>query len=192
MKTIKARITGTRPLLMHNGHLADPLNPIAKEIKKVTGKRNKTDEDHYEIARLEVLGGLYLDENSEPCIPARVLWGVICGKGGAARRMKSGTAAKAGISISGNFPLEYDGPRDPAEIVKCPELQHRELVTVQRSRVARTWPFFKEWAAVIEVSYNTDYVNDEEIRQWLNIAGTVGIGDYRPSYGTFSVKILDE
>ena len=51
-------IRGIAPLLMHNGQLANPLNPLAKEMKKVTSVRTKTDEHHLELQRLEFLAGL--------------------------------------------------------------------------------------------------------------------------------------
>lgn len=53
VETIRIRLTGDRPLLMHSGRLADPLDEIARNLGKVTGKRMKTAADHEEIARVE-------------------------------------------------------------------------------------------------------------------------------------------
>src|SRR5262249_49765792 len=50
--------SGGSPLVMHNERLADPLDPFARDIAKVSKKRNKTEADHLEIARLEFLGGM--------------------------------------------------------------------------------------------------------------------------------------
>lgn len=68
---IKFRITlhGINPLLMHNSRLSNPLDPNAKAMKKVSGKRQKTDEDHAELARLEHAGSLYHDPIAGPYIP---------------------------------------------------------------------------------------------------------------------------
>jgi hypothetical protein len=41
-------------------------------MKRVSGKRAKTDADFEELARLEFLGGLYL-HNGEPCLPGEVI-----------------------------------------------------------------------------------------------------------------------
>ena len=46
-------------LLCHNGELADPLNNFAKEMKKVSAVRKKTDEHHLKMQELEWFGGLY-------------------------------------------------------------------------------------------------------------------------------------
>ncbi len=46
-------------MLQHNGQTADPLNEFAKELKKVSGKRNKTDEYHALMGEIEWRAGLY-------------------------------------------------------------------------------------------------------------------------------------
>ena len=48
----KYTIEGTLPTLMHNSQTADPMNPYAKETKKYTGKKKKTEDDYREIYRL--------------------------------------------------------------------------------------------------------------------------------------------
>jgi hypothetical protein len=56
------RITGAAPLILHNVQLADPLNAYAKEMKKISGKRRKTDADLEELARFEWHGSLYVSQ----------------------------------------------------------------------------------------------------------------------------------
>ena len=50
MKQIKVKLTGLRPLIMHNGLMADPTNPYTVAIKKITSKGSKkmTIHDHQE------------------------------------------------------------------------------------------------------------------------------------------------
>lgn len=55
---LRLDITGTAPLLMHNSRLADPIDPIVRSMKKITGKTKKTEDDHAETARLEFLDDL--------------------------------------------------------------------------------------------------------------------------------------
>lgn len=50
-------------MLMHNGQLADPSNEWARAIKEISGKRAKTAADYEEMARLEWLGSLYLNQH---------------------------------------------------------------------------------------------------------------------------------
>ena len=47
--------------MMHNARLANPLDPLVQEIKKLTGKRKKTEDDLLQIARLEWEGGFYFN-----------------------------------------------------------------------------------------------------------------------------------
>ena len=70
MKQIKVKLTGLRPLIMHNGLMADPTNPYTVAIKKITAKGSKkmTIHDHQELeAEVSRLSGL------------AVLWLVSCG-----------------------------------------------------------------------------------------------------------------
>lgn len=59
-QSLSFQITGVSPLLMHNGRLADPLDPLVKDIKKLSCKRPKTEADLERITKLEFLGSLYL------------------------------------------------------------------------------------------------------------------------------------
>lgn len=65
MKTYKVKLIGETPVMLNNDQTADPLNPIAKEMKKISSKRAKTEADHYELSKLEWFGGLYLENKYE-------------------------------------------------------------------------------------------------------------------------------
>jgi hypothetical protein len=52
-------LRGTTPLLMHNPRMVDPFFEVNRQIKAITSKRKKTDEDLKQIERLEWYGGLY-------------------------------------------------------------------------------------------------------------------------------------
>ena len=57
MKSIPVKITGSAALLMHSDRFANPLDPLAKAHKEMTGKRKKTDDDFIAIAKSEFIGG---------------------------------------------------------------------------------------------------------------------------------------
>ena len=57
MNTLQLTIKGVSPLLLHNGQTANPLNKYARQLKAVSGKRNKTDEDFEAMAKIEFLAG---------------------------------------------------------------------------------------------------------------------------------------
>ena len=50
METLKIRLIGETPLMIHNNRLANPLNEYSRELKKLTKKRDKTDADVMEIS----------------------------------------------------------------------------------------------------------------------------------------------
>lgn len=190
LEKLNFKIVGVAPLIMHNGRLANPADKYARAIKEISSKRKKVDADYEEMARLEWLGSLYL-YNGEPCIPSYVLEGVLIGRGGAARKQKMGKQAAAGLFVMEHFPLEYEGPRDPNELWKLEEFRFCRLVVVGGSRIMRTRPIFKKWAASVQIEVNPDFVNPDDARLWMKVAGyECGLMDWHPKYGRFDVQEL--
>ena len=120
------RITleGTGALLMHNARLSNPLDPAAKAIKKVSGKRNKTEDDHAEMAHLEFIGSLYYDKDAGPYIPGENLWRCLYD---AAKKSKRGPKVKEGLLITTDVnPLVGYGSkaRDPESLWADENFRH--------------------------------------------------------------------
>lgn len=194
MNKLKFRLTGISPIILHNGQLADPLNTWAKKLKKVSGQRKKIDADFEEMARLEFMGSLYVD-NGVLVIPGTLLKACLAGRGGAARMEKEGRAAGVGILCAQSYPLQYDGPKEPKALWEVEEFRFRVGVRVGQSTVMRTRPIFEDWATEGEIEYNPEFVDEDRLVHWLELAGNaVGIGDWRPAkggpYGRFTVEIL--
>lgn len=186
MQQLSFTIIGVSPLLLHNGRLSDPLDQIAKQLKRLTSKRDKTDADQEETARVEWFGSLYLKDGA-PCIPGEVLEAhlVDC-----AKKRKKGTQAKAGLYCDGNFPLEYVGPKTPEALWEDPIFRLTCGARVQRNRVPRTRPIFRQWGLTFTVTCNENLLNPADLRDFLRIGGEqVGICDWRPKFGRY---ILDE
>lgn len=180
------RLSGAAPLLMHNARLSDPLNPLAKMLRRVTSKRAKTEADHEEMARIEFLGSLYVDKG-EPCIPGEVLEACLTE---AAKKMRRGNQAKAGIICLGNFPLEYDGPRKPDDLWANEQFRLTVGVKIQRNRVMRTRPIFRDWACEVSVDFRPGDLNQADVEEMVRVAGdVVGIGDWRPKFGRFTADL---
>jgi hypothetical protein len=74
VEKIALRLVGFGPMLMHSSRLADPFDPLAKELSKITKKSAKTDPDHHRIAELEWHGSLWLHEG-QPCLPPAAIKG---------------------------------------------------------------------------------------------------------------------
>jgi len=190
MKSLTFKIVGEAPLLLHNGALCDPLNEFTRKIKEISAKRAKVDADHEQIAKLEWFGSLYLLD-SKPCIPSEMMEAALIGKGGAARKVKMGKQAAAGLFVPNHAPIEYDGPTDLEELYADKRFIHRSKVKVQTASVMRTRPIFREWAATIAVCYSPDLINEKDVIQWMQVAGEqIGIGDWRPKFGRFSATLL--
>jgi len=183
-RKLSFRIRGVSPLVMHNGQLADPLNRHTKDMRKITGKRKKTEADFEQLAKLEWFGSLYLS-NGVPCIPGEVLE---AGFIEASRKSKRGPQAKAGIVSDGFWNLEYDGPKAPDELWQNEQYRLTVGVRVQKSRVMRTRPIFKEWAATVHLDYLPDQLSADEVIETMEILGRiVGLGDWRPRFGRFEI-----
>jgi hypothetical protein len=105
--------------------------------------------------------------------------------------MRRGQQAKAGIISSGNFPIEYDGPRTANELWSDERFRLVAGVKVQRNKVMRTRPVFREWASEISVDFMPGQLNRSEVEEMVRTAGTVvGIGDWRPKFGRFVAKAI--
>jgi hypothetical protein len=134
--TFSVTLQSISPLLMHNGRLADPLEPITRAIRQISAQRHRTDADLAELARLEWYGGLYLQDGA-PCIPGEVLEAHLLD---AAKKRRMGPKVKAGLYCDGNFPLLYDGPRDPDALWADPAFRWTVPARVQRNCIMRTRP----------------------------------------------------
>lgn len=184
-RTIDFHIRGIAPLVMHNGQLANPMNKFAKAMKAITSKRKKTDEDHIELAHLEFLGGLYVDERGRPVLPGEVLEATIVG---GAKKTKKGKDAKSAIIVDGNFPVIYDGPKTPEALWEDERFRYVAGVVVGQSRVMRTRPMFKNWECKFTVHYLDEVLDAKEVIDFVETAGRmVGLIDGRPRFGRFEV-----
>jgi hypothetical protein len=175
---------GGSPLIMHNERLADPLDEHAREIAKISRKRNKTEADHLAIAKLEHAGGLYLNGNG-PCLPS---WNILRCLQDGARRHKRGVDVLRGVyPLSEHADLDYEGPRDVDALWKDGGFALRKTVGVQRSRTVRTRPIFTDWQAELLVEVDpTVFDVDTLANCWRDAGVYAGIGDMRPVHGRFA------
>lgn len=58
---VKVIMNGTRPLLMHNGRIASQMDSYNIASKEYTSKRKKTEEDYFQIYKLQFESSLYFD-----------------------------------------------------------------------------------------------------------------------------------
>jgi hypothetical protein len=183
---INATVKSEAPLLMHNGQLADPLNPFTKELKKFTSKKKKTDTDIEDVAKAEFMGSLYYDEEAGVYLPGHMIEAALIA---GAKKHKMGTQFKSAVFVPNDAKLRYEGPKKSEALWALPKFRDVRGVKVQQSRVMRCRPIFKEWETTFEISLIDGLqVQVADVQQALDSAGKMcGFGDYRPKYGRFSV-----
>lgn len=178
------KIIGATALVMHNGQLANPFNPYTKLMKKISSKRDKTEADFEELAKLEWFGGLYLSRGV-PCIPGEILEATLVN---AAKKKKKGPQTKAGLLCPLNAPLIYPGPQNLDALWECEEYRYMVGVIISRSRIMRMRPIFPEWSAEISITFNDELLNPGDVTEMLHTAGDIiGLMDRRPKFGRFTV-----
>lgn len=187
MKTATLTLTGTKPLLMHNEQLANPLSEFSQRLKAVTKKRGKTDADYEEAAEIEFEGGLYFDEKDGPYLPDRVIRSAMIE---AARKSKQGRQFEEAVEYpKTRYPLIYDGPRT-IKGLWSKKFYDQRMAGNQAVRILRTRPRFDQWSCVIEILFDETLVDDRVLEQVVKRAGTLGICDYRPLFGGFMGEVI--
>lgn len=180
---------GGSPLVMHNERLADPLDEIVRAIAAISKKRNKTEADHLEIARLEFEGGLYTNGNG-PCLPA---WNILrCLQDGAKRHKRGLDVLRGVYPATEHADVAYEGPRETDALWKDGSFALRKTVGIQRARTMRTRPIFREWQCELPVEVDPVVWDLDTLANcWKDAGVYAGLGEMRPVYGRF-VATLEE
>lgn len=190
MKTIAMTWTGIRPLVMHNGLLADPTNPIARRIKEICSKGSKkmTESDYEERDRLEWNGGLYWSSEHGLVIPSDNI--ERCIQLGAQKSRIGKDVAAAVFCSAEEVKLAYDGPKDKDKLYNDPRFSLRKGVAVQKSRVIRLRPMIPTgWSLTFDLEFDESIINEKNlIKASIDAGALVGLGDWRPKFGRFTVS----
>lgn len=183
-------ITGTAPLLMHNARLSNPLDPIARAMKKVSAKRSKAEDDYEELAHLEFLGGIYFDSDAGPYLPGENIFRALVDAG---RKRKLGVKVTSGVFVKTSVnPIAYKGPREPEDLWRDGNFTHQASAKVGQQRIIRTRPTFTTWSTSAMLYLDTEVLDFDDLTQLVDIAGRlIGLGDWRPRFGRFdgSLKV---
>jgi len=203
MEQIKLKLIGETALLMHNNRLANPLDKYSQAISTRSGKRKKTIEDIWELARIEWEGGLYFYDG-EIKLPARVI--NKCFERGATKQ-KNGMLWKTGCMLLDDFyPFSYKGKAiNVDEVDEVPNLgldeffeknMFQAMVKVGTASILRTRPMFEGWSCIVTVIYDNSVMNKESLIQAAKDAGRlVGLCDWRVEkggqFGRFTVEVIE-
>ena len=190
MKNLLVTWKGTTPLIMHSCQCVNPLHPIAKELKKYTSKRNKTDEDLKKISDLEWESGAYWKEGLGLYIPGENVEATLIN---GAKANKKGKDIQKYVNVCDLYiPFNYGENLTKEELIESFEYRDTRVMTVQRSKILRTRPRFDQWEIKFSVMYDEEKIDIETIINAMEYAGSyVGLCDSRPKYGKF-VAIVEE
>ena len=188
-------IRGISPLITHNGAAGlDPYSPANREKAGIAKKKgsNRTEADELRLRELECQTGLYLDDRGAPTIPAAVIRANI---EGGARKRRQGPQVREGLVVSSIDKFQYDKTLGTTAEELGKTAQFTVGVRVQRSRILRTRPMFKEWGLTFTVEVDPELVDQPQLEDWLDIGGRrLGIGDWRPEksghYGRYEVESI--
>lgn len=184
---------GTKPLLLHNVDLANPLNPWfrkAAELRGIPSKR-RTEKWHEEMAYTNFMGAFYdIPEIAGIAIPSENLRRSIIG---AARISRLGASVTRALSVTtAASELIFDGPKDPQRLWDSGKFHLTRMI---RSGVGNatptTYPIFKDWAIRVPFDLDESILNARDLRDLAERAGQVeGLGASRKQgYGRYDALV---
>lgn len=188
---VEVTLEGVAPLLFHRWQDG----AVAEKAAAAKGsKAKKTDDvDSY----------VWRDSEARLCIPGiYVIGSMVDPRNGAAKyRQDPRSPRKSALDLyrAGVVPLTDLAPitNVAGEVASTWDYLDSRRVTVQRAGITRVRPaFMAGWRAKLELSVLTpEYIQPSDLLDCLIMAGRlVGVGDFRPMFGRFSVpkfEVLD-
>lgn len=187
---LRLHLTGTKPMIMHNGRLANPLDPYARQMAAISKKRNKTDEDRIELMRIEARGAAYETPDGLLGVPTLNVWATLHS---AAKQFKRGRDIERGLICAADevVPLLVDGATAnvDAYLADFDHIDYRP-VRVQSSRTMRARPIINEWSCSCDLELMDDIFDLSSFVPIVEWGGRyVGLNEWRPIFGTFDAEI---
>ena len=192
LTTLTVQLVGTKPLLLHNGRLANPLDPYTRDLAAISKKRNKTDDDRLNMMAIEARASCYETADGLLAFPTANVWRAIYD---AAKAYKLGVAVKRSLHFDDvNEPLYVDGASVDIEgdkWLQYPATIDYRPVKIGKAKTMRARPVVPTgWLTTHKFGLNEQEIDADSLAPVLHRAGTmVGTGDWRPTYGTFEAKV---
>jgi hypothetical protein len=189
-------LEGTSPLMMHNGHLANPFNPFVQQLQQLSKEKKRKGVDKLDvemkIAETEFRGGLILDQAGHPCLTADQIR--TCIQEGAKLTRGGKTIERGVVLTKREMPLIYDGPKTADGLWADVKYRDQRMVTVGQARILRTRPIFQSWMVEVPIIYIPMVINFPDLLKYTRDAGMLcglleGRGKY--SFGRFRIKAID-
>lgn len=194
---IKIKLTGIQPLMLNSIQTANPLNKWARELKKVTSKKKKTDDDTLEIIRLQFMSSWYIDADGHYVLPSE---NVLKSFEAGAKENKKGTAFIENCQIlEDDLIIQFDGMNKSLE--ELYDNGNGKWVDTRicgissgfgsKAKVLATRAIIDKWSVTFTLLYDSARINFDDIKLAAENAGArKGVGTYRRRYGRFKVEFI--
>ena len=188
--TIKA--VGTKPLLLHNVDLANPLNPWARKMTDLRGtpSKRRTEKWHEEMAYVSFMGAFY----DIPGVDGVALPAENCRRSlvDAAKASRMGTQVQRALMVTvPAVGLIYDGPRTPQQMWDDGHWHLTRMIRGTGGASPTTYPIFHDWAVRVPFELDETLLNVRDLTEIAERAGRIeGLGASRKQgYGRYDALI---
>ena len=188
--TIKA--VGTKPLLLHNVDLANPLNPWARKMTDLRGtpSKRRTEKWHEEMAYVSFMGAFYdipgIDGVGIPSENMRRSLIV------AAKASRLGTQVQRALMVTTPaVSLIYDGPKTSQGMWDTGKFHLTRMIRGTGGASPTTYPIFRDWAVKVPFELDESLLNVRDLTEIAERAGRIeGLGASRSQgYGRYDALI---
>lgn len=194
MQLITVKFSGDK-LLLNNPQSVDPFNRFSKQMKEITGKRKKTDEDLQKLRKLEIESKIYWDESLGVYVPASWVIALIGGVAYKQAKIAKKDIRGAVFPTMNKLKLNYDGEKAVKKIVDVVGNENLNIVQNLKQgqvRVAKATPIFSDWSFEVSIEFEPEIINESDLKQLIEYGAKYGgFGDFRPTFGRAKVEFID-
>lgn len=186
------KAVGTKPLLLHNVDLANPLNTWARKMADLRGtpSKRRTEKWHEEMAYANFMGAFYeipgVDGVGVPCENLRR--SIV----DAAKASRRGTQVQRALMVTtAAVPLIYDGPKTPQELWDAGGWSLTRMIRGTGGASPTTYPQFPGWALRVPLELDEDVLSVRDLTELAERAGRIeGLGASRKQgYGRYDALV---
>ncbi len=195
MLKITLGLNGVAPMIPRNGRLANPLDPLTRQVSQLAKKRDKTEEDYRALLPLEAYAGSYETPEGFLGVPDENVYASMIESAKAFKMGKRLTSALLLVEAGRVAPI-YIGDKvfDAREYCYSDPLEHLFIrtVVIGGRRTLRGRAIIRGWSTTHEFLLLDDIVDPKDLKKIFDRAGRlVGLCDWRPNYGTFTTRVID-
>jgi len=196
MKSMTITVEGVNPLLLNNPQTVDSFNPYTKQMKVITSKRAKTDEDMLALRDLEIMSKIYWDDELGIYIPSTWVTAAIAGWSFKKAKISKADIRSAVFAVDSKVKLNYLGiskVKEPSDIVGNPHFRHMMTLKQGQVRVVKAAPIFHEWGFKTTLEFDDSVIDAATLEQIVKHASMYGgFGDFRPTFGRASTEVTHD